>query len=160
LGGKEVLSFIKKLFSGTKQDQQAEQELRDISKEEVKKAVSKFANEKREGVLLSVLVKDDNQIDYELLAPYLNGVPNKAYYMSKQTYEIFEDQAFVQTLDQIQEAVDSYIRNEKEFPIVDFDPEMRISYYKLTPYLKEKPEFETYLTEDEHLITWKNPETG
>ena len=155
-----MFSFLKKLVGGGKANIPTELEVRDISKEEVKKAVSMFVNEKREGVLLSVLIKEDNQIDYELLAPYLKGIPNNAYYMSRQTYEIFEDQAFVQTLDHIQEAVDSYIRDEKEFPIVDFDPEMRISYYKLTPYLKEKPEFDTYLTEDEHLITWKKPTTG
>lgn len=129
----------------------------DLSIDDVKSAVSQFGKEKPKGVFLSVLIKEDNELDYSLLAPYLGGVPAKKYYMSRETYEIFEDQSFAQMIDQIQKAVDRYVDEVGAFPVVDHDPQMKVSYYKLSRYLKEQPAFETYLTGDENLITWKKP---
>lgn len=131
--------------------------IQDISLEEVKHAIAQFSKEKPEGVHLSVLIKEDNSIDYTLLAPYLKAIPSKNYFMSRETYEIFEDQSFAKSIDLIQKAVDQYIDIEGKFPIVDRNPEMKICYYKLNPYLKERPAFDTYLTADENLITWKKP---
>lgn len=129
----------------------------DVSIEEVKQAVAQFSKEKPDGVHLSVLIKDDHGIDYTLLAPYLQARPSKSYFMSRETYEIFEDQSFAKTIDLIQKAVDQYIDMESKFPVVDRNPEMKICYYKLSPYLKDRPPFDTYLTADENLITWKKP---
>ncbi len=131
--------------------------IKDLSIEEVKHAVSQFSKEKPDGVHLSVLIKDNHEIDYFLLAPYLKAIPSKAYYMSKETYEIFEDLSFAKTIDLIQKAVDQYIDLEGKFPIVDRNQEMKICYLKLNPYLKDRPTFDTYLTADENLITWKKP---
>lgn len=131
--------------------------IEDVSIEEVKHAVAQFSKEKPDGVHLSVLIKEDLGIDYNLLAPYLRAIPSKVYFMSRETYEIFEDQSFAKSIDLIQKAVDQYIDTEGKFPVVDRNPEMKICYYKLHPYLTERPSFDTYLTADENLITWKKP---
>lgn len=133
------------------------QPIRSISIEEVRRAAAAFAKEKPDGVHFSVLIKGDNEIDYRFLLPYLKAVPQESYYMSRETYEIFDDKDFAQTIDRIQRAVDKYIDFEGKFPIVDGNPEMKISYVKLQPYLKEHPSFETYLTAEENLITWRKP---
>jgi len=129
----------------------------EISIEEVRRAAASFAKEKPEGVHFSVLINEDNEIDYKFLLPYLKAIPLKTYYISRETYEIFEDKAFAQMIDRIQRAVDKYIDLEGKFPIVDGNPEMKIHYMKLQPYLKETPSFDTYLTPDENLITWRKP---
>ncbi|MEW9668977.1 DUF3939 domain-containing protein [Ammoniphilus sp. 3BR4] len=155
-----MLDFIKRWFGSANPKPaltQKEWPVEDITIDQVRKAASAFAKEKPQGVPLSVLIKDDHGIEYSLLLPYLKAIPRQSYYMSKETYEIFEDQSFAQMIDHIQRAVDDYVEAEGKFPIMDGNPEMKVSYAKLRPYLKATPAFDTYLTADENLITWQKP---
>ncbi|WP_167577684.1 DUF3939 domain-containing protein [Ammoniphilus sp. YIM 78166] len=155
-----MLGFVKRWLGISKPPsvmEKVEVPKEDISIEEVRRAAASFAKEKPEGVHFSVLINDDNEIDYKFLVPYLKAIPIKNYYISRETYEIFEDKVFAQTIDRIQRAVDQYIDTEEKFPIVDGNPEMKVSYMKLKSYLRETPPFDTYLTADENLITWRKP---
>ncbi|RKD26766.1 hypothetical protein BEP19_16330 [Ammoniphilus oxalaticus] len=131
--------------------------LKEISIEEVKGAVARFAKEKADGIYLSVLIKENLALDYDLLAPYLKAIPKDPYYMSRETYEIFDEATTPHMIDQIQKAVDRYIDIEEKFPIEEGNANLKICYYKLRPYLKESPSFDTYLTTEENLITRKRP---
>lgn len=130
----------------------------DVTIDELKKAVQDYHKQLPAGVSLSVLVEPDNRIDYSLLAPFLQGIPRKQYYMSKETFEIFDEPEIPRVLDQVQRAVDQYIQDKKAFPIIDGDPYFKISYFKLADYLDERPSIDTYLTEVENMITHKKPE--
>lgn len=155
-----MLDFIKRWFGSQNPKSslaQKEWTEEDITIDQVRKAASAFAKEKPKGVPFSVLIKEDGAIDYSLLLPFLKAIPRQTYYMSRETYEIFEDQAFAQMIDHVQRAVDEYVDAEGKFPIMDGNPEMKISYAKLRPYLKATPTFDTYLTADENLITRKKP---
>jgi hypothetical protein len=130
---------------------------RDISLEEVKHAISQFTKEKPHGVPLGVLVGQHNEIDYSLLHPYLEGIPTQSYYMSKETYELFEDQEIARQIDHIQRAVDDYVVTAGRLPILDEDLRRKVNYQKLRPYLTIEPTIETYITEHEELITTEEP---
>ncbi|WP_226576811.1 DUF3939 domain-containing protein [Halobacillus litoralis] len=134
----------------------------DLSIHDVRKAVHAYADKKPSEVPLSVIIKEDLTLDYELLAPYLQGIPNKKYYMSRETYELFEEKDYELALeiDHVQHAVDEYIKQMQELPIIDTDPYKRISYYKLERLylLQKRPNRDFYLTNEEHMITYKKPE--
>ncbi|WP_347549302.1 DUF3939 domain-containing protein [Pseudalkalibacillus hwajinpoensis] len=133
----------------------------DATIHEVRKAVSAFAEKKREGISLKVLVQDDNQIDTTLLAPYLGGIPSEPYFMSKETFELFEkhERHIPFWIDSMQRAVDSYVRSEKETPVIEGDPYRKISFYKLEKkaLLHERPPLDFYLTEQEQMVSHRKP---
>jgi hypothetical protein len=137
-------------------------EVRDLSIHEIRKAVHAYADDKPSEVPLSVLIKEDLTLDYELLSPYLHAIPEKNYYMSRETYELFEeeDRDLAHDLDRVQWAVDQYLRQKQELPIIDHDPYKRINYYKLEKLglLPERPDRDFYLTREEFMITYKKPE--
>lgn len=154
-----MLELLKQWLGITKVEGKDETklEVKDISLQEVKRAVERFAKEKPEGVHLSVLMKDNQEIDYSLLTPYLQAIPKQPYFMSRETYEIFDEPTMPRMLDNVQKAVDQYINREEKFPLVDGNPNMKVCYYKLKPYLTETPMMDTYLTAEENLITWRKP---
>ncbi|KHE67887.1 DUF3939 domain-containing protein [Halobacillus sp. BBL2006] len=137
-------------------------EVRDLSIHDVRKAVHSYADDKPSEVPLSVLIKEDLTLDYELLSPYLHAIPEKNFYMSRETYELFEeeDRDLAHDLDKVQWAVDQYMKQKQELPIIDHDPYKRINYYKLEKLglLPERPDRDFYLTREEFMITYKKPE--
>ncbi|CDQ21084.1 Protein of unknown function [Halobacillus karajensis] len=144
-----------------KKSKETKVEKRDISIHEVRKAVHAFADSKPKEVPLSVVIKEDLTLDYKLLAPYLKAVPVQNFYMSRETYELFEEQDkdLALDIDLIQQAVDEYIEQTQELPIIDDDPYKRISYYKLErrDLLHRRPNRDFYLTNEEFMITYKKP---
>lgn len=132
-----------------------------VDLETVKKAVREFADKAPKGITTRVLVKDDQSIDFDLLKPYLKGIPDKRFYMSKETYEIFEeeDKKIPFYLDMIQNAVDRYIEMYHKVPITPGDPYLKVNYLllKKNNLIHEIPEIELFITEDENLITHKRP---
>ncbi|OGX68289.1 MAG: hypothetical protein A2189_02415 [Paenibacillus sp. RIFOXYA1_FULL_44_5] len=134
----------------------------DISLDQMKHAVREFEKELPKGVSRRVLVKEDNSIDSDLLKAHLEGIPVKKYYMSKETYEIFEDheKQIPFYLDLVQTAVDNYVRDEKHYPVSHDTIVPKINYDLLVEksYLKEKPPFALYLTKEENLLTHKKPQ--
>ena len=134
----------------------------DVSIQDVRRAISSFAEEKRDGISLKILVLEDNSIDHSLLSSYLGGIPSEPFYMSKETFELFEgeDKHIPFWIDKMQKAVDTYIRTEEELPIIEGDPFRKLSFYKLErkAILQERPPIEFYLTEQEQMVSHRKPE--
>lgn len=129
----------------------------DASIDDIRKAIQEWEDKQPKGIYRSILVNEDNSIDPKLLLPYLKGIPKKNFYMSKATYETFEeDQKEIAVyLDMVQEAVDKYISIENDLPVVDFDPNKKLNYFLLVSkgYLKEQPPVQFYLSDEENMIT-------
>lgn len=127
--------------------------------DDIKDAVSAFAAQAPKGVYASVLVKEDHSIDFELLKSYLNGIPDKKFYMSQETYEIFEEEKkeIPKHMDLVQQAVDQFVSIKNELPMIEDDPFRKVSYYKLESLnlLKQRPPIEFYITDQENLVTHK-----
>jgi F0F1-type ATP synthase assembly protein I len=133
----------------------------DVVIEQVRKAVRAFSDELPKGVYRTILVKDDNEIDFTQLAEILKGIPSEKFYMSKETYDLFpESEKLIPfEMDLVQRAVDQYVKEHKKFPVLQFDPERRINYFELLQehYLKVKPETQFYLTDLDGMITHVQP---
>ncbi|MBU8915700.1 DUF3939 domain-containing protein [Neobacillus sp. 114] len=129
--------------------------------EDIKKTVHDFSNSLPKGVYRTILVKEDNSIDFKQLAHLLGGIPERKYFMSKETYDIFEEHEkhIPGEMDIVQKAVDLYVKEHNEYPMLPFDPEHRVNYYQLIQdkYLKSAPEIQFYITDLDGLITHKKP---
>lgn len=136
--------------------------VRHVSIDELREAVHKYADSLPKGVQLSVIINEDLTMNYELLAPFLKAIPKETYYMSKETYEIFEekDKQLAEELDMIQKAVDKYVQQKKELPVIEGDPYHRVSYLKLEKLnlLPYRPDRDFYITDEEFLITHRKPQ--
>ncbi|WP_173916994.1 DUF3939 domain-containing protein [Halobacillus sp. Marseille-Q1614] len=136
-------------------------EIKDLSIHDVRRAVHRYADHKPKGVPLSVIINEDLTLDYQLLSPYIDGIPKKKYYMSRETYELFEEEdlQLAKDLDMVQQAVDKYIQQTNELPVIDVDPYKRVSYFKLEKLnlLPQRPDQDFYITNEEFLITYQKP---
>jgi F0F1-type ATP synthase assembly protein I len=134
----------------------------DVTLDQVRKAVRQFSDSLPKGVYRTIIVQDDNSIDFNQLASILGGVPSKKYYMSKETYDLFEekDRKIAVEMDLVQKAVDLYVKERKEFPMLRFDPDRRVNYYQLLQdhYLKSAPETQFYITDIDGLVSHIKPE--
>jgi phage pi2 protein 07 len=134
----------------------------DVYIEQVRRAVREFSDNLPKGVYRTILVKEDNSIDFQQLAHILKGIPSKKFYMSKETYDLFEekDKDIPIEMDIVQKAVDQYVKEHKEAPILRFDPLRRVNYYQLLQehYLKSEPKIQFYITDLDGLVTHIKPE--
>ncbi|MDP4087251.1 MAG: DUF3939 domain-containing protein [Bacillota bacterium] len=128
----------------------------DVTLDDVRKAVGIFSASLPQGVYRTILVKDDNSIDFNQLSYILGGVPFRNFYMSKETYEIFEehDKLIPREMDLVQKAVDLYVMEKKEYPILKDDPFRKVNYYQLISghYLKDTPKVEFYISQFDGMI--------
>ncbi|WP_058308200.1 DUF3939 domain-containing protein [Gracilibacillus massiliensis] len=135
--------------------------VRDVSFEEIQSAIHQYSQDLPPNIPLKILVKDDLSLDYTLLAPILKANPEKTYYMSKETYDLFEekDKHIAYALDTVQRAVDNYIAQKKELPIIDYDPYRKVSFHKLEQLklIDKRPEMDFYITDEEQLVTTIKP---
>src|SRR5690554_1016618 len=76
--------------------------------DDVRKAVNDYALSLDKGISLRNVVLDNHELDYERLYDYLGGIPEKTFYMSKETYEIFEEEEYPKFIDMCQVACDQY----------------------------------------------------
>jgi F0F1-type ATP synthase assembly protein I len=133
----------------------------EVTLEDVRKAVREFSDNLPKGVYRTILVQEDNSIDFEQLAPILDGIPSKKYYMSKETYDLFEEneKKIPYEMDIVQRAVDQYVKDHKEYPMLKFDPQHRVNYYQLLQdhYLKSPPDIQFYITDLDGLVTHVKP---
>lgn len=133
----------------------------DVTIDQVRKSVRQFSDNLPKGVYRTIMVQDDNSIDFKQLANILGGIPSKNYYMSKETYDIFEekDKKIPTEMDMVQKAVDLFVKERKEYPMLRFDPTRRVNYYQLLQekYLKSAPETQFYISELDGLITHIKP---
>lgn len=134
----------------------------DVTIDQVRQAVRQFSDNLPKGVYRTILVQDDNSIDFNQLATILGGIPSKKYYMSKETYDLFEEneKKIPAEMDMVQKAVDLYVKERKEYPMLQFDPNRRVNIYLLVQekYLKSEPDTQFYITELDGLITHIKPE--
>ncbi|MHC0036158.1 DUF3939 domain-containing protein [Pseudoneobacillus sp. C159] len=132
-----------------------------LTKEEVRDAVRKYSEGLPKGVYRTILVDDDHSINFENLAPILKGTPTTKFYMSKETYDIFEEDEkdIPPLMDQIQKAVDAYRRDHQEFPTLPFDPLRKVNYYLLRNenYIDFMPNVEFYITDYDGIISHVKP---
>ncbi|WP_078499679.1 DUF3939 domain-containing protein [Paenibacillus selenitireducens] len=124
---------------------------------DIERAVHEFELNLPKQVKRTVLVDKNNRIDATKLAPYLGGIPTEEYYMSTQTYEIFQEQdrLIPHYLDIVQAAVDDYVDDNNKLPLMPGCVEGRVHYDLLMQqyYLKEKPPFPLFITDDEYMLT-------
>lgn len=175
IGGITVYSMIQRYFKSPVEKKEKEQMIThqeqaadkhypviDVTIEDVRKAVREFSNNLPKGVYRTIVVKDDNSIDFYQLAHILNGIPSKKFYMSKETYDLFEEheKQIAVDMDLVQKAVDFYVKERKEYPMLKFDPQHRVNYYQLLQekYLKTAPETQFYITDLDGLITHIKPQ--
>ncbi|MFK9094151.1 AtpZ/AtpI family protein [Bacillus salipaludis] len=129
----------------------------DVTIEEVRRAVRTFSDNLPKGAFRTILVQEDNSIDFKQLASHLGGIPSKKFYMSKETYDLFEEseKLIPIEMDIVQKAVDQYVKERKEYPMLKFDPQRRVNYYQLLQnhYLKAAPETQFYITDLDGLVT-------
>ncbi|QKS70621.1 DUF3939 domain-containing protein [Paenalkalicoccus suaedae] len=124
---------------------------------DVKKAVDAFARDAAPGISLRTLVNKDNELQTELLERYLGGIPNRPFYMSKETFDLFEEPDYAYHIDRCQIACDQYFLETGEFPTTAGDRTGKISYFKLRNYLPHKPPFDLYLDPRDRMVTLSNP---
>lgn len=146
---------------GLKNPPQTTYPIIDVTKEQVRDAIRKYSDELPKGIYRSILVNDDYSINFEKLTPILKGIPSTNFYMSKETYDIFEEQEkeIPALMDQVQKAVDAYRKDHNQYPILPFDPLRRVNYYLLRNehYLKFQPDIEFYITKYDGIITHIKP---
>ncbi|MEH7013804.1 DUF3939 domain-containing protein [Neobacillus niacini] len=166
-----VQKYIKKPVNKTSQnknDLQSNQKeaqdypIIDITIDQVRIAVRQFSDNLPKGAYRTIIVQNDNSIDFKQLANILGGIPSKQFYMSKETYDLFEEneKKIPGEMDMVQKAVDLYVKERKEYPMLRFDPNRRVNYYQLIQdnYLRTAPETQFYITELDGLITHIRPE--
>lgn len=133
----------------------------EVSLDEVRKAVRKFSDNLPKGVYRTILVNEDNSIDFTQLAHILGGIPTDNFYMSKETYDLFEEaeKHIPVQMDLVQKAVDQYVKDKRQYPMLQFDPSKRVNYYQLLQehYLKEHPDIQFYITDCDGLVTHIRP---
>lgn len=133
-----------------------------VTLQQVKDAVRRFELQLQEGIRRTVLVQEDHSINFELLMPFLGGIPDQPFYMSRETYEIFteEEKDIPRYLDLVQRAVDAFIYDHRTAPVVPSDVFLRIDTKLLVDqnYLQEEPPMLFYYTNEEEMITHKKPD--
>ncbi|ADU29254.1 DUF3939 domain-containing protein [Evansella cellulosilytica] len=149
--------FKKRKKNGDTQEEKREEKIVTVTIDEVRAAVNKYANNMQKGISLRSIVLDNNEIDFEALYSYLGGKPDRPFYMSKETFEIFEEKDYPKYIDLCQIACDQYILENGEEPITTGDPERKVNFQKLKHYLTEKPPFKLYLHPQDRMVTHRAP---
>ncbi|MFC3746464.1 DUF3939 domain-containing protein [Paenibacillus sp. GCM10012306] len=124
---------------------------------QIKQAVRQFEADMPDPINRTVLINDDKSIDTSRLKRYLGGVPEQQFFMSRETFEIFEekDKLIPYYLDMVQSAVDNYISDTGKLPLLEdaWLPEVHYRLLSTERYLKETPPFPLYITEEEMMLT-------
>ena len=132
---------------------------KNVTLEDVRRAVFEWERDMGEQISRTVLLNEDQSIDLARLRRYLGGVSDQKFYMSRSTFQIFEekDKEIPRYLDMVQIAVDGYLDDHSNLPIIEGSRNRQINYERLIQehYLTEKPEIPLYLTTEEFLLTHK-----
>lgn len=128
-----------------------------VTLEEVKRAVLKYEMDMPKGINRKTLVLPDKSLDLSRLVRYLGGISEQKFYLSSETFEIFEEQdrEIPYYLDIVQRAVDSYMEESGRMPVVKQAPPFQVDIKTLMEghFLKEAPPFPLYITDQEMLLT-------
>lgn len=138
-------------------NERTEEKYIEVSLEDVKKAVLAWEVDMGDMVDRTVLLRGDQSIELSRLRRYLGGVSNQMFYMSRTTFQIFNecDKHIPISLDLVQAAVDDYLNDHSNLPVIQGTRNREIHYDKLIQehYLKEKPSIPLYLTNEEFMLT-------
>lgn len=147
-------------FKRKKDKEKGEKEYKmiDVTIDQVRQAINKYADGLDKGISLRTIVLDDHSINFDLLKDILGGIPSKPLYMSKETFEIFETAQLPEQIDHVQKAVDQYMQEYGEEPIIPGHPNRKISYFLIKHYLTIDPEVELYLDRNDKMVTHRRPE--
>ncbi|WP_026690854.1 DUF3939 domain-containing protein [Alteribacter aurantiacus] len=149
--------WFKRKKGGNNRKEKQNVTVRTITIDELQSAINAYANENPD-ISLRTLVKDNHEVDTDLLVSQLNGRPDRPFYMSKETFELFEDPDYPKWIDRCQLACDQYVLETDEEPITPGDSTRKVNYLKVQHYLKEKPPFQLYLHPQDRMVTHKAPE--
>ncbi|AGK52214.1 AtpZ/AtpI family protein [Bacillus sp. 1NLA3E] len=153
-------------FSEKKQKSQATEVVTNdpfvqVSLDEVRNAIRNFSEHLPKGTFRTILVNDDFTIDFSQLVPYLPGIPSQKFYMSKETYDVFDEseKEIPEIMDKVQKAVDHYFKDHKQYPTLSYDPLHRVNFFELIQgkYLDFNPELEFYITDYDGIISHIKP---
>lgn len=130
----------------------------DVTLDQVREAVRSYEESLSElGLNRTILIQPDHSIDFKLLVSQLGGLPSRNFYMSRETFEIFEEEEkhFPYYLDLVQKAVDEYVIAKNRLPVVEGSYSRKVNYDLLINdyYLKEKPPFPIYISDQNDLVT-------
>lgn len=143
------------LFKRAKKDSKSDYVT--VTLPQVKQAIRKFEEDMPAPINRTALIMDDKRIDMNRLKRYLGGVPEQNFYMSRETYEIFEeeDKLVPYYLDLVQAAVDNYVSDTGKLPLLEdaWLPEVHYRLLFSQRYLKETPPFPLYITDEEMMLT-------
>lgn len=135
--------------------------IQDISLQQFRTALQQYEEQLTEGLNRTLLLQADNRIDHVPLLPFLQAIPSRSFYMSRETFEIFpeEEQHIAKYLDQVQQAVDSYINEHRKWPTVT-PHSLKINTHVLVQqrYLQEAPPMDFYMTNQESMVTHRRPD--
>ncbi|MCM3038137.1 DUF3939 domain-containing protein [Paenibacillus motobuensis] len=133
-----------------------------VTLEQVKKAVLQFEADMPKGISRKSLLLSDGSLELSRLSRYLGGVSDQKFYLSRETYEIFEeaDREIPYYLDIVQVAVDDYIEDRGKIPVLGNSQYNQVDVRLLRDqhYLKELPPFPLYITDQEMLLTHRRKE--
>lgn len=136
---------------------QTPQEPVDVSLEQVRNAVMKYEDEMPGSINRLTLVQPDGSLDTNRLTRYLGGASRNKFYLSRETFEIFEeaDKHIPYYLDLVQMAVDDYMNETGKPPLVPGSNLQEVDYRLLMQdhYLKELPPLPLYLTDQEMMLS-------
>lgn len=130
----------------------------DVTLDQVREAVRSYEESLSElGLNRTILIQPDHSIDFKLLVSQLGGLPSRNFYMSRETFEIFEEEEkhIPYYLDLVQKAVDEYVIAKNKLPVVEDSYSRKVNYDLLINdyYLKEKPPFPIYISDQNDLVT-------
>lgn len=143
------------LFNRAKKNPKSDQLT--VTMPQLRQAIRKFEEDMPAPINRTALILEDKSIDLSRLKRYLGGIPKQKFYMSRETFEIFEeeDRLVPYYLDMVQAAVDNYISDTGKLPLIEdaWLPEVHYRLLATQSYLKETPPFPLYITDEEMMLT-------
>ncbi|WP_138493881.1 DUF3939 domain-containing protein [Paenibacillus pinistramenti] len=128
-----------------------------VSIEEIRRAVLQFEDDMPGSVNRLALIQNDGSLDTNRLTRYLGGPSRSKFYLSRETFEIFEEaeKHIPYYLDLVQLAVDDYVNETGKLPLLEGTREGEVDYRVLMKehYLKEFPPLPLYLTDQELMLS-------
>jgi len=131
-----------------------------VTMNELRTAVLQYERE-MSGINRTALMQEDGSLDLSRLTRYLGGRSDQKFYLSRETFEIFEEEErhIPYHLDQVQGAIDDYVHENGKLPVIEDSAHFEVDCRKLYQqrYLHEIPDFPMYITDQEMMVTHREP---